>query len=106
VNAAVLAGALSRRVLVLKAKAQSCRILWQWHYWRLMKRTHTRVLTDDELRPQLEARDTISFVGRPVTFQEIERQVERLGFGDLYIVSTTQKPPSDVAKISLKPEAR
>jgi len=95
-----------RFTIAAKSKAQSCRNPWQWHYWRLMKRTHTRVLTDEELRPQLEARDIISFVGRPVTFQEIERQVERLGFGDLYIVSATQKPPSDVAKISLKPEAR
>lgn len=70
-----------------------------------MKRIHNRVLTDDELRPQLEARDIISFVGHRVIFQEIERQVERLGFGDLYIVTATHKPPSDTAKISLKPEA-
>jgi len=70
-----------------------------------MKRTHSRQLTDDELRPQLEARDVIVFVGQPLATREIERQVERLGFGDLYIVSATQNPHCRESKISLKPEA-
>jgi hypothetical protein len=61
-----------------------------------------RRLTDAELRPQLEALDTILFVGHRLQWQEIERQVERLGFGDLYIVSAMQRP-NESAKISLKP---
>ena len=69
-----------------------------------MKRTHSAPLPDDELRPMLEARDVISFVGQPVRLQEIERQVERLGFEDLYVVSATQGPHSSVAKINLRPE--
>ena len=71
----------------------------------IMKRTQSAPLTDDELRPLLEARDVISFVGQPVRFEEIERQVERLGFGDLYLVSMTLGPHSAGAKISLRPEA-
>jgi hypothetical protein len=38
--------------------------------------------------------------------QEIERQVERLGFGEGYIVSATRGPNSDRAKIRLKPDER
>jgi hypothetical protein len=71
-----------------------------------MKRTHIRSLSDEELRPQLEAGDIIFFLGPKVKFQEIERQVERLGFGDLYIVSATKGGgKADRAKIRLKPEA-
>jgi hypothetical protein len=61
-----------------------------------------RRLTDAELRPQLQALDTIFFVNQGLQWQEIERQVERLGFGDLYIVSATQRP-NQSARISLKP---
>ncbi len=71
-----------------------------------MKRTHSAPLTDEELRPLLEARDVITLVGQPVGLEEIERQVERLGFGDLYLVSATQGLHSSVAKINLRPEAR
>ncbi|HTL54113.1 MAG TPA: hypothetical protein VL361_00485 [Candidatus Limnocylindrales bacterium] len=70
-----------------------------------MKRTHSAPLTDDELRSMLEARDVVSFVGQPVRFEDIERQVERLGFGDLYMVSATQGTHTSVAKINLRPEA-
>ena len=70
-----------------------------------MKCTHSAPLTDDELRPLLEARKVISFMGQPVGFEEIERQVGRLGFGDLYVVSATQGPHSSMVKINLRPEA-
>jgi len=69
-----------------------------------MKRSHSAPLTDEELRPLLEAREVISFVGQPARLEDIERQVERLGFGDLYVVSATQGPHSSVAKINLRPE--
>lgn len=57
-----------------------------------MKRIHTRILRDEELRPQLETGDVIFFLGRRVKLEEIERQIERLGFGELYIASETQGP--------------
>jgi hypothetical protein len=67
-----------------------------------MRRTHTQALTDVELRRELEAGDTIFFIDRPLKWQEIERQVERLGFGELYIVSAMQRP-NENPTISLKP---
>jgi hypothetical protein len=69
-----------------------------------MERIHIRPLADEELRPQLEARATIVFDGQTIQWHEIERQVERLGFGNLYVVSATQGPLGDNPKISLKPE--
>jgi hypothetical protein len=68
-----------------------------------MERIYTQPLSDDELRPQLEAMATILFDGQTIQWHEAERQVERLGFGDLYIVSCTQGRSGNDAKISLKP---
>jgi hypothetical protein len=47
----------------------------------------TSQLGDDELRAHLERRDTLLFRGLGREWQQIEKQVERLGFGDLYVVS-------------------
>ena len=68
-----------------------------------MEPIHIQPLADEELRPQLEARASIVFDGQAIRFHEIERQVERLGFGDSYIVSSAQGPLSNNSKISLKP---
>ena len=56
-----------------------------------MKRVYTRLLSDEELRPHLERRDSVVFKGLVREWEEIERQVERLGFGDAYTVSRTRK---------------
>ncbi len=56
-----------------------------------MKHTYDRLLSDDELRPHLERGDTVLFKGIPKAWPDIERQVERLGFGDDYAVSRTSK---------------
>ena len=55
-----------------------------------MKHTYDRPLSDDELRSHLERGDTVLFKGTPKAWQDIERQVERLGFGDDYAVSRTR----------------
>ena len=68
-----------------------------------MERIHPQPLSDDELRPQLEAMATVLFDGQTVEWDEIEQQVERLGFGDLYIVSCTQGRSGNGIKIRLKP---
>ena len=70
-----------------------------------MVRTCTMPLTDGELRPQLEAGDTLSFIGVEMSLQSIERQVDRLGFGELYIVSATQGRQTEVTRIQVKPLA-
>jgi hypothetical protein len=56
-----------------------------------MKCVYTRLLSDEELRPHLERGDGIAFKGLGREWEEIERQVERLGFGDTYVVSRTRR---------------
>jgi hypothetical protein len=56
-----------------------------------MKCVYTRLLSDEELRPHLERRDVVAFNGLGREWEEIERQVERLGFGDAYAVSRSRK---------------
>jgi len=55
-----------------------------------MKYTYDRLLSDDELRTHLERGDTVVFSGLAKAWKEIERQVERLGFGTDYAVSRTK----------------
>jgi hypothetical protein len=62
-------------------------------------------MTDADFRQQLEARDTIFFVGGEVSLQKIERQVERLGFGEMYIVSATQGKQTAATRIRVQPMA-
>ncbi len=56
-----------------------------------MKCVYTRRLSDDELRPHLERGDAVVFKEAAKAWHEIERQVERLGFGDAYAVSRTRR---------------
>jgi hypothetical protein len=73
---------------------------------RIMKRVYTKPLPDQELRRQLETKDIVLFVGPSLKWQAVERQVERLGFGDSYIVSCTKRPNATASKILLKPYAQ
>jgi len=50
---------------------------------------YTRLLNDQEMTAHLEKEDTLLFKGLGREWQPIERQVERLGFGDRYVVSQT-----------------
>jgi hypothetical protein len=65
-----------------------------------MKSHHAYSIRDEELRV---ARDTILFEGDRLRWQEIERQVERLGFGNCYIVSEVRGNEGRRARNSLKP---
>jgi hypothetical protein len=55
------------------------------------------------LRPELEAGDVIFFLGEQLKLYEVEEQVERLGFGEMYLVSRSRKLDAARAKIRLKP---
>ena len=48
---------------------------------------NTRLLNDQEMTAHLEKGDTLRFKGLGREWQQIEDQVERLGFGDQYVVS-------------------
>jgi hypothetical protein len=56
-----------------------------------MKYVYFRSLPDAELRHHLEQGDTITFTAAVKNWVGIERQVERLGFGDDYAVSRASK---------------
>lgn len=56
-----------------------------------MKCVYTRLLRDEELRPHLERGDTVVSKEAAKAWHDIERQVERLGFGDEYAVSRTSR---------------
>jgi len=69
-----------------------------------MKSVYTSRLSDDELRVHLERGDSVAFKGLPRAWKEIETQVERLGFGDRFVVSRAQRAPGgeepDVVRVS------
>jgi hypothetical protein len=57
-----------------------------------MKYAYARALHDEELRSHLQRGDTVLFTKAAHNWEEIEQQVERLGFGDTYAVSRGTKP--------------
>ena len=57
-----------------------------------MRHTYARALSDEELRSHLERGDTITLTDAVKDWEQIERQVERLGFGDTYAVSRGSRP--------------
>ena len=70
-----------------------------------MKHAYPRLLSDDELRAHLERGDTIVFADPVKDWEEIERQVERLGFGGDYAVSRGSKsePTGPMKHIRVSP---
>jgi hypothetical protein len=71
-----------------------------------MTRTFILPIGDDDLRQHLKARDTLFFVGQPhVLKEQIQQQLERLGFGSSYNVSATPWQHSDSATIRVEPIA-
>ena len=48
---------------------------------------YTRLLNDQEMAAHLQEEDTLLFKELGREWQQVERQVERLGFGDRYVVS-------------------
>ncbi len=65
----------------------------------MAEHVYMRPLTDDELRRHLDANDTVLFKDASVRWHEIERQVERLGFGERFVVSSSQGNRGRTCKI-------
>lgn len=70
-----------------------------------MKHIHTRSLSDEELRPALAANDLILIRAAGLSLRKIEQQVDRLGFGDLYIVSVGESKLNHIPTATLSPGA-
>jgi hypothetical protein len=67
-----------------------------------MKRVHAHRLSDEELRAELAAEDTVVFTGPDLNGQEVERQVERLGLSKFYVVTTLGNGEWSLARISVR----
>jgi hypothetical protein len=68
-----------------------------------MKHIHTRSLSDEELRPALAANDLIRIRAAGLSLRKIEQQIDRLGFGDLYIVSVGESKFNRMPTANLSP---
>ena len=64
------------------------------------KHTFTFILSDDQMRAHLRSGSTLIFKGLERDWQDVERQVERLGFGEVYLVSRTSGRHGDLTKVS------
>jgi hypothetical protein len=69
-----------------------------------MTRVHAHRLSDEELRAELAGEDTILFIGTDLDEQEVERQVERLGLSEFYVVSTQRNGEWSLSRISVRPK--
>jgi hypothetical protein len=58
------------------------------------------ILSDDQMRVYLAANRSLVFEGLAMHWQEVERQVERLGYGEKYFVSRTKGVRGDLTKVT------
>jgi hypothetical protein len=66
-----------------------------------MKRVHAHRLSDEELREELAAEGTVVFMDRNLDGEEVEREVERLGLGVFYVVSTLLNGKRSMCRIKV-----
>ena len=58
------------------------------------------MLPDEKMRAHLESDHSLIFTGLSKNWQEVEKQVERLGFGEKYFVSRVQGVHGDHTKVA------
>ena len=63
-------------------------------------KTFNSILADEEMRAYLENDSPLVFEGMAKNWQLIERQVERLGFGDKYFVSQAMGLRGQLTKVT------
>src|SRR5262245_21890614 len=61
--------------------------------------TYDSPLTESELLGHLRARDKVVINSRAIKRQELEREIERLGFGDHFLVFATKGKHGECFKI-------
>ena len=61
------------------------------------------MLSDEQMRLQLEEGHILVFEGLDRRWQEVEQQVERLGFGEEYLVLQAQGAHGSVTKVAPVP---
>ncbi len=65
-----------------------------------MQYTYTRSLSETELVQHLRSQDEILFRIPGIRWQDVERQVERLGFGDTFLVSAMKGTRGECCKVT------
>ena len=65
---------------------------------------YKRLLTDEEIRDLLHRNEIIVFDGMSREWQKVEQQIEKLGFGDTYIVSQRKGPRGGSIKAAPRSE--
>jgi hypothetical protein len=65
-----------------------------------MQVTYKRSLTDQELVQHLLAQDHVVLKVPGLRWQEVERQVERLGFGESFVVAETRSSRGQSCRIA------
>ena len=70
-----------------------------------MKIVVTIPLSNESLRGHLECGDSLLFADACLDWHEIERRVERLGFGESYIVCAAKGRHTDLPTVSARPLA-
>ena len=63
------------------------------------KQTFSYILSDDQMRSHLQNGNTLLFEGLADDWEAVERQIERLGFGDTYLVSLVKGRGGDLTKV-------
>jgi hypothetical protein len=63
------------------------------------KTTFSAMFSDEQMRAYLEANSSLVFDGATTNWQQIERQVERLGFGNKYFVSQAMGLRGELTKV-------
>jgi hypothetical protein len=60
-------------------------------------------VSDEDLVCALASRNTLRLVGGQADWREIERQVEKLGFGDLCVVAETKAGNTATPRVTITP---
>ena len=63
-------------------------------------KTFNSMLPDDQMREYLATGNSLVFDGLAQQWQDVERQVERLGFGERYFVSQRKGIHGDLTKVT------
>jgi len=58
------------------------------------------MLSDEEMRVLLESEYSVVFTGLSKDWQKVEKQVERLGFGDKFLVSRVKGVHGELTKVA------
>jgi hypothetical protein len=76
-------------------------IYWNWSIFLSVAETSfDNLLSDEEMRSRLMGRETLFFRQLGSQWQEIEKQIDRLGFGESYFVTQLSARRGQFTKVT------